>query len=216
MVSVAIEQPKMSGIVARSVGRRVLPKIPDELVRETIGGVPFYYRGFRSVLNKTKTLEEIMADSAFQIGLKNELADFLKLKLGKERYRIWSGEAGMHLRKNTNLGLDVVVFDKNVLTKEKIDKHYIDVPPELVIEIDIDIEMADKSKNPFMEYVLPKTEELLGFGVKKVVWIFSQERKFFVASATERFKTLDWSQPLELMPGAVLEIDRLIAEAEIG
>ena len=44
--------------------------IPAALVKETIDGIPFYYAGYRSVLNKTKTLEDIMADSGLQIDLK--------------------------------------------------------------------------------------------------------------------------------------------------
>lgn len=34
---------------------KVGSEIPVALVRETIDGIPFYYAGFRSVLNKTKT-----------------------------------------------------------------------------------------------------------------------------------------------------------------
>jgi len=37
--------------------------IPPSLIKETIDGIPFYYAGYRSVLNKTRKLEEIMPDS---------------------------------------------------------------------------------------------------------------------------------------------------------
>ena len=40
--------------------------IPSYLIRETIDGIPFYYKDFREVLNKTKTKAEIMADSGLQ------------------------------------------------------------------------------------------------------------------------------------------------------
>jgi hypothetical protein len=35
-------------------------RIPQILVREVIDGVPFFYKAYKSVLNKTKKLEDIM------------------------------------------------------------------------------------------------------------------------------------------------------------
>ena len=35
-------------------------KIPDYLIKEVMDGIPFYYKGYKDVLNKTKTKEEIM------------------------------------------------------------------------------------------------------------------------------------------------------------
>ncbi len=49
--------------------------IPDYLVRETIDGIPFYYPGFREVINKTKIIEDIIPDSGLQIVLKNYVGD---------------------------------------------------------------------------------------------------------------------------------------------
>jgi hypothetical protein len=34
-------------------------RIPELLVREVIDGVPFFYKGYKSVLNKTKKIEDI-------------------------------------------------------------------------------------------------------------------------------------------------------------
>ena len=41
-------------------------KIPEALIYEVMDGKPIYYKGYRDVLNKTKTLEEIMACSRLQ------------------------------------------------------------------------------------------------------------------------------------------------------
>ncbi len=213
MVSTTISRTPAPVILPKPTGGG--RKIPERLVRETIDGVPFYYRGFRSVLNKTKTFEEIMADSSFQIGLKNEIADFLKLKLGKEKYRIWAGETGVHLSPRINLGLDVVVYEKSALPKEKIDNHYASVAPELVVEIDIDVELGDRQKNIFLDYVIPKTRRLLDFGCKRVVWFFSKEKKILIATPTSAIQSQDWSEAVELMPGVSLEVEKLIEAAEI-
>ncbi|MCY7327193.1 MAG: hypothetical protein LH618_01440, partial [Saprospiraceae bacterium] len=70
MTTQIAEQPKSSPRKKRSV--------PAYLVRETIDGIPFYYRGYRSVLNKTKTFDEIMGDSGLQLFLKNYLGDVLR------------------------------------------------------------------------------------------------------------------------------------------
>jgi hypothetical protein len=45
-------------------------EIPASLVRESIDGIPFYYAGYRSVSDKTKTLEDIIAGSGLQVFLK--------------------------------------------------------------------------------------------------------------------------------------------------
>ncbi len=41
-------------------------EIPDYLVYETIDGNPIYYKGFKDVLKKLKTPEEIMGCSSLQ------------------------------------------------------------------------------------------------------------------------------------------------------
>jgi hypothetical protein len=41
-------------------------KIPEYLVYEIIGGKPYYRKGYREVLNNTKTLEAIMGSSLYQ------------------------------------------------------------------------------------------------------------------------------------------------------
>ena len=40
--------------------------IPDSLIYEVMDRQPIYYKGYRDVLNKTKTREEIMACSGLQ------------------------------------------------------------------------------------------------------------------------------------------------------
>ena len=51
-------------------------KIPDYLVYEVMDGKPIYYRGYQSVLNKTKTLEQIMGCSSIQASADYVLAAY--------------------------------------------------------------------------------------------------------------------------------------------
>ena len=98
----------------KKVGR----KIPDYLVREVIDGIPFYYAGYRSVLNKTKNIDEIMADSGLQWILKDAIGDALKAKIDRKSYKVLVGEGGSHIDHRNNLSLDVAIFDKKLLTPD--------------------------------------------------------------------------------------------------
>lgn len=42
-------------------------KIPAYLIKEEMDGVPYYHKGFREVLAKKKTIEEIMGSSVLQV-----------------------------------------------------------------------------------------------------------------------------------------------------
>ena len=53
-------------------------RIPTHLVREAFGGISFYYPDYRAVMNQTKTLEDIMADSTLQWILKEQIGDRLE------------------------------------------------------------------------------------------------------------------------------------------
>lgn len=195
---------------------RTARKIPDFLVREVIDGIRFYYPGYRAVINKTKTLEEIMPDSTFQGSLKTEIGFVLRSKLDPKRYRVIVGETGLHLQLNENMGLDVAVFDKEVLTRAKVNEHYADVPAELVVEIDLSVELPEKDKDLFTEYIVRKTKRLLAFGTKKIVWYISTSRQVLVAEHASRWQLLDWSEPVELMPGINIEIYSLLETADIA
>ena len=91
-------------------------KIPDNLIREVINGTIFYYPDFRAVLNKSKTLEEIMVDSALQRTLKEGIGDKIKAQLDKKRFRFGRGEIGVHLGPRDNVGLDMAIFDRSELS----------------------------------------------------------------------------------------------------
>lgn len=181
-------------------------KIPAYLISEVIDGIPFYYRGYRAVLNKTKTLEDIMADSGLQLLLKEYISELLKSGLDRKLYRIWNGEIGNHIDRRNNLGLDVVVFEKSVLTPDKITNRYVDVPAKIVVEIDVNVELPDKKTDIFEEYVVRKVNRLFAFGTEKVIWVFSKSKKVISATPHAPWQFFDWEHDIELMNGIVMNI----------
>jgi hypothetical protein len=191
-------------------------KIPAYLVREVIDGIPFYYRGYRSVLNKTKTFEDIMADSGLQFFLKEYISDLLKAGLDKKKYFIGAGEIGNHIDRRNNLGLDVVVFDKKILTPDKITSRYVDVPAKMVVEIDVNVELPDKKADLFEEYAVRKVNRLFAFGTEKVVWVFSKSKKVISATPDAPWQITDWDKDIELLNGITMNIARYLKEEGIN
>lgn len=187
-------------------------RIPAYLVSEVIDGIPFYYRGYRAVLNKTKKLDDIMADSGLQLFLKEYISDLLKTGLNRKTYFVGSGEIGNHIDRRNNLGLDVVVFEKSVLTPDKITTRYIDVPAKMVVEIDVNVELPDKKTDLFEEYVVRKVNRLFAFGTQKVVWVFSKSKKVISATPDAPWQISNWSDDVELMNGIVMNIDQHLKE----
>ena len=41
----------------------MMRKVPAKLIREELKGVPLYYKGYKSVMNGSKKLEDIMGSS---------------------------------------------------------------------------------------------------------------------------------------------------------
>ncbi len=189
--------------------------IPNYLVREVIDGIPFYYRGYRAVLNKSKTLEEIMSDSGLQAVLKDFIGDLLKAGLDRKSWRVIAGEIGNHLSHRHNFGLDVVVFDKKVLTPEKITAQFVDVPAKLVVEVDVNVELPDPKSDLFQEYVVRKIRSLFSFGTEKVVWVFTKSKMVISATPTAPWQFYKWDQDVELMQGVLLNVGRFCKEEGI-
>ncbi len=191
-------------------------EIPASLVRETIDGIPFYYAGFRSVLDKTKTLEDIMADSGLQLEIKKFFYDLLVRHFDSKLFKVYTGEVGSHLDHRSNLGLDVAVYDKKILTPDKITAKYIDVTPKFVIEIDVNVEMAGHNENIFEEFVLRKVKKLFEFGTEKIVWVFSKSKTVIVARPDGSWDVVDWDKDVELTDDIVFNIAKYLEEEGIS
>lgn len=190
-------------------------KIPQSLVRETIDGIPFYYAGFRSVLNHTKKIEDIMADSGLQGIVKAYLFALLIQRLDLRRYQPMVGEIGSHLDHRSNMGLDVVVYDQQLLTPTEITGKYIKVPPKVVIEVDVRVELEERGGDLFEQYVLRKTRRLFAFGTERIIWIFTRSHTVIVARPGNSWDVLDWDAEVEIMEGITFNIAQFLAEKGI-
>jgi Uma2 family endonuclease len=187
---------------------QTMVEIPQSLIKEVINGIPYYYKGYRHVLNKEKTLEEIIGASRLQTLIVSALIIYFG-NLFKKQYRVTAGEGGLHLKKKDNLSLDVAFFKKSDLPIDIIDDHYFEEVPVLVFEIDVSI---DISKEEEQNYVFEKTEKLLDFGTEKVIWIFTKNRKIIVAEPNKSWTIDNWDKEIEILNEPFVLEDFLRAE----
>lgn len=178
-------------------------KVPDYLVCEVMDGVPLYYRGYKDVLKKKKTIEEVMGSSSLQALLVAYLMEIIIEGKLKKWYEILLNEAGLHLDKNNNLAGDILIYDPAVLTPDKITKRYADVPPKVVIEVDIMIELENLKD---IQYVKKKIDKLHAFGTEKVIWILTAVRQVIVAIPAHPWQTHNWNDDIELLDGVIFNI----------
>jgi Uma2 family endonuclease len=181
-------------------------RIPKALLWEVLDGKPLYRRGYTSVLRKLKTTDDIMGTSSYQALLMAYLNRLLIQNLDEDHYDIWTGEPGLHLKKNDNVSNDIVVH--KIVSAAHISTQYANYPPKLVVEIDIEI---DPQSMPEIEYLQKKTAKMLDFGVERVVWIFTYVRKVVVADREKKtWFMVDWDTDIELMEGINFNIQRFL------
>ncbi len=197
---------------------RQLPKrkVPDYLIKEEIDGVPFYYKGYQSVLNKTKTREEIMGCSGLQSIIVEYLVAIL-IESGKRKtHWLLSNESGNHIALRTNLQFDLAIYEKSTLTADKITRKYISgVPPKVVVEVDLDVELAGTNVDTIEEFVMLKTGKLLDYGTQKVIWVFTKSKKVLVADGPS-WTIRDWDNDFEILDGIVFNLAAYLAENGIN
>lgn len=187
---------------------RVKP-IPESLIYEIMDGRPLYYKGYKDVLTNKKTSEEIMGASGLQSFIIQYLLEVLYLKIGRKKYHFLTNEIGTHLDKGNNLSGDIYIYEKNVLSPDKINTRYVEVAPKIAIEIDIRIDLSDEKD---FGYVFTKTHKLLDFGVEKVFWIFTKYQKVMVATKDQDWLTKNWNQGIELLDGEYFNIGKFLTD----
>ena len=182
-------------------------EIPPHLIYEIINGIPVYYRGYKEVLAGKKKPEEIMGYGEIQTFLVNLIRDYYNALFGKE-YWIFAGESGIHLEKKNNLATDIAFYSKKVLSWENAKNQYINIPAEIVIEIDT---KADPDILSSMNYYTGKTQSLLDFGVKQVIWVYSDYKKVTIANVGQPWLTINWNEEFTLL-NHTTSIDKIIKE----
>jgi hypothetical protein len=197
----------MDSITLEKKGRKSPIKVPDYLIYEVVKGQPIYYKGYKDVLNKTKTYEEIIMDSTLQAWLKSRLTILMGNYLLERGYDITTGEQGLFMPNGDKRGADIAIFKADDVV---LDAHFSRISPEIIVEIDVKIHTDNTTE---FDYVLEKVKDYHGFGVKNVIWIFTKNKKIMVAKNNQPWLTLDWTADVEVIEGLTLNIAQLIAKS---
>ncbi len=182
-------------------------KIPRSLIYEEMDGEPIYYRGYQDVLNKNKTLDDIMGSSSLQAVIIKVLLKYLYTNVDEQQYEIFTNETGLHLAKGNNLASDIAIYDTALLKGFKYDEHYFKIPPTVGIEVDI---KADLSVMKWETYVKRKTEKLHRFGVQRVIWILSATQQVITTEPNQDWIIRDWHKPLEILPDHIINLGDML------
>jgi Uma2 family endonuclease len=193
--------------------RKVPRKVPAYLIKEVLNGIPIYYKGYKAVLRKEKTLESIMGSSGLQSFILRYFSYLLIRQLDENHFYIFTGETGMHLDVNNNLSGDVMIYEQSKLPVSKIDTHYLDVPPKIDIEIDVSIDTTDFTEQT---YIYQKTDRLLSWGVEKVIWVLSASKKVIVAEQGKDWLLVDWSKDIEIIDGIKFNISQYLEKSGVN
>lgn len=191
----------------------VIPrKIPEEFIYEIMDGKPIYYKGYKEAIKKHLSAEEIMGSSSLQSDLINFILEVIHQFYDRKRYKIHTNESGLQLGYKDTLAGDILVYDKTILTADKITTKYSNVPPKYVIEVDTN---ADLSESSFMDYLTRKTEKLFEFGTEKVFWVITASQKVIVAQPNEDWYIRSWDKEIELFDGININIGKYLDEEGI-
>ena len=183
------------------------PIIPKALIYEMSKGEAIYYRDYKEFLKGNKTTEELMGSSYLQVVIITAIIKYLFSHL-PDIYQVFTNELGVIHKKGNWRALDIAVYKKEALKDVLLENKYLNIPPEAAIEIDT---KADTEKfTSAMDYVYEKTDDLLDFGVKKVIWIFTSSRKIMIASPGEKWVITGWEDSFSIIENITINIQELI------
>jgi len=191
--------------------KKRVKRVPKELIYEMRFGSPIYYRDYDKVLLGEKKLEEVMGSSDLQAWIIDTIVRFLHLTLDYKKYKVLSNEVGYKFAPRSWYNLDIAILNKEKI--KKLTGKFLEVPPEVVIEIDTKADLR-KFENP-QDYFHRKTQDLLNSGVKKVIWIFTKEKKVWLAEKEKRWFITDWDDTIEVIGKIKLNIQKLLEEEGI-
>lgn len=183
-------------------------EIPSYLIYEMDDGQPIYYKGYREVLAGTKDFEGIMADSTLQAWLKGELFALIKMLL-PAAYITTVGEQGLQLKKLSWRAADIAIFKKeNFVLSNKYSAN----PPEIAIEIDTKADL--NSTGEIIQYYQRKNKQLFEFGVKKIIWIFTEIQTVQVLDVEGGDQEFEWSEDILVMEGVSFNLQKIMEQLQ--
>ena len=165
--------------------KNIAKEVPEHLVYEMIDGKPIYYKGFRQFLQKENINEDAIGSSLLQSTIISKLVILLHNKIGSNHH-VLTNELGLLFSKGSWRAADIAIYEKSRLDISKADNKYVEVPPKIVIEVDTKADI-ESIKDTFA-YYNEKTEQLLDFGVERVIWIFTAPKKVLFAEQGQNYQ----------------------------
>jgi Uma2 family endonuclease len=189
-------------------------KIPEILVYEILEGRKIYYKGYKDVLKGLKTPEEIFNKISFRAVIVQYFMGLLIKNFDESIYWFFSGESGVHIDHRNNIAHDVAVYSLDILPPNAINVKYPEVPAEFVVEIDVKADLSDPKD---FGYVQRKTNKIIEFGTKKVIWIFTDTQKVLIAEPSKyaAWQIYDWDVSLELSDGVMFNVKEYLLKKGI-
>ena len=194
--------------------KRKRRRIPKELIYEMRHGSPIYYRDYDLVLSGEKSLEEVMGSSGLQSYLITLIISLLYPKLKKMGYIVLGNEVGYKFAPKSWYNLDIAVWEKDKVKPYLKKDIYVEVPPKVVIEVDTKADLR-KFTTP-MDYFHRKTKDLLEAGTERVIWIFTKEKKVWIAEKGKPWLIVDWDYKIPILEGITITLKDLVEEEENG
>jgi len=168
-----------------------IQSVPEELLYEMIDGKAIYYNGYRNVLSGKKSIESVMGSSFIQAILIARVISWLNENFS-DNYLALTNELGIQIdTKNWRLA-DIALVKKSMLNKIKEQDKYLSFAPDYVIEIDTKAALDSDHQMSAFDYFQKKTDSLLNFGVKKLIWIFTQNKKILIAEKGKAWIIDNW------------------------
>ena len=66
-----------------------------------------------------------------------------------------------------------------------------------------------------LDYIFEKSEEMMAFGTKKILWIITKQKKIFVFEKGETTHVFDWDKDILVVENISLNLKNLLDEEEI-
>lgn len=183
--------------------------VPEVLLYEMIDGKAIYYNGYREVLSGKKTIESVMGSSFLQAILIARIVAWLHEHFS-DKYLVLTSELGIQIDRNNWRLADIALLNKSLASKIKTQEKYINVAPDFIIEIDTKAAIDEGGQIGGLDYFQAKTDTLLNFGVKKLVWIFTQNRKILVAEKGKAWIIDNWDNLSLELEGKKLDLNSLV------
>ncbi|PSL28446.1 hypothetical protein [Dyadobacter jiangsuensis] len=170
--------------------------IPASLIFEELDGRPLYRKGYKKVLENNLSPEEVMGCSFLQALIVRIISTYFAQMLQRNGYWVLTNEPGLHVSHGNNLTNDVAVFDK-ALIKNVFSKNYPDVPPKIVVEVDVKIEVGQFPSPE--DYFFRKSEKMIEFGTERVIWILTENCKIMVMDQSREWSVYKWDEMVPVL-----------------